>query len=278
MTTPAERRAQFRQLHESGCFVIPNFWDVGSAKMLQSLGFKAIASSSAGFAWTLGQMDNEVTLEAKLAHLAAVCAATDAPVNADFENGFADAPEAVAANVRLALQAGVAGLSIEDMIRNSERALYDTPLAVARIAAARAACDAEGSGAVLVARAEGVLTGGMTVPQAIDRAVALAEAGADCLFIPGLRAPDDIAAAVRAVAPKPLSVLMMTPGGTLAQFADLGVRRISVGGSLARAAWGGFLTAAREIAEHGTFEALGGGACGGEIKALLTSPTPIPPL
>ena len=270
MTTPAEKRAEFRQLHKSGCFVIPNFWDAGSARMLQTLGFAAIASSSAGFAWTLGQMDNEVTLEAKLAHLAAVCAATDIPVNADFENGFADAPEDVAANVGRALAAGVAGLSIEDMIRGPERALYDTSMAVARIAAARAACDAEGSGGVLVARAEGLLTGGMTLVQAIDRAVALAQAGADCLFIPGLRAPDDIAAAVRAVAPKPLSVLMMTPGGTLAQFADLGVRRISVGGSLARAAWGGFLGAAREIADHGSFEALGAGASGGEIKALLT--------
>ena len=272
MPTPREKRAQFRRLHDSGCFVIPNFWDAGSARMLQSLGFKAIASSSAGFAWTLGQMDKEVTLEAKLAHLAAVCAAADAPVNADFENGFADAPEDVAINVRRALDAGVAGLSIEDMIRSSERALYDTPLAIARITAARAACDADGSGAVLVARAEGVLTGGMTVSQAIDRAVALADAGADCLFIPGLRAPDDISAAVRAVAPRPLSVLMMTPGGTVAQFADLGVRRISVGGSLARAAWGGFLTAAREIAEQGTFEALGAGASSGEIKALLKRP------
>lgn len=269
MTTPREKRAQFRRLHENGCFVMPNFWDVGSAKMLQSLGFKAIASSSAGFAWTMGRMDNEVTLEEKLAHLAAVCAATDAPVNADFENGFADAPDDVAVNVRRALDAGVAGLSIEDMIRSSERALYDTPMAVARIAAARAACDAEGSGGLLVARAEGLLTGGMTVAEATGRAVALAEAGADCLFIPGLRAPDDIAAAVRAVAPKPLSVLMMTPGGSVAHFADLGVRRISVGGSLARAAWGGFLGAAREIAEHGTFEALGSGASGGDIKALL---------
>ena len=269
MASAAEKRAHFRSLHESGCFVIPNFWDVGSARILQGLGFRALASSSAAFAWTLGQMDNEVTLEDKLAHLAGVCAATDLPVNADFENGFADAPEDVAVNVRRALDAGVAGLSIEDMIRGPERALYDADIAVARVRAARAAIDAEGSGAVLVARAEGILVGKMDVHQALDRLVALADAGADCLFAPGLRTPDDIAAAVRAVAPKPLSVLMMTPGGTVAQMADLGVRRISVGGSLARAAWGGFLAAAREIADDGTFAKLGAGASGGEIAGLL---------
>ncbi|MFN9926227.1 MAG: isocitrate lyase/phosphoenolpyruvate mutase family protein, partial [Phenylobacterium sp.] len=227
--------------------MIPNFWDAGSALMLQNLGFAAIASSSAGFAWTQGLLDNAVTLEAKLDHLAAVCAVTDAPVNADFENGFTDAPETVAANALKAVRAGVAGLSIEDMIRGPERALYEDALAIERIAAARAALDAEGSGAVLVARAEGVLVGRMNVSQAINRLVKLADAGADCLFAPGLREPADIAAAVRAVAPRPLSVLMMTPGATVAQFADLGVRRISVGGSLARAAWGGFLAAARQI-------------------------------
>ena len=269
MTSANDKRARFRALHETGCFVIPNFWDVGSARMLQGLGFQALASSSAGFAWTLGKMDNEVTLEAKLAHLAAACAATDLPVNADFENGFADAPEAVALNVRRALDAGVAGLSIEDMIRGPERALYDTPMAVARIRAARAAIDTEGSGAVLVARAEGLLTGGMDLTQVLDRLTALADAGADCLFAPGLRRPEDIATAVRIVAPKPLTVLMMTPGGTVAQMADLGVRRISVGGSLARAAWGGFLTAAREIAETGEFARLGEGAGGAELANLL---------
>ena len=271
MASAAEKRTAFRRLHESGCFVIPNFWDVGSARMLQGLGFPALASSSAGFAWTLGQMDNEVTLEGKLAHLKAVCAATDLPVNADFENGFADAPEDVADHVRRALDAGVAGLSIEDMIRGPERALYDADMAVARIRAAREAIDAEGSGAVLVARAEGILVGRMDLSQTLDRLVALADAGADCLFAPGLRTPEDIATAVRVVAPKPLSVLMMTPGGTVAQMADLGVRRISVGGSLARAAWGGFLTAAHEIADDGTFSRLGAGASGAEIAALLTS-------
>lgn len=272
MTTPQEKRARFRALHESGCFVIPNFWDVGSARMLEALGFQALASSSAGFAWSTGRMDNAVTLEEKLAHLTAVCAATDAPVNADFENGFADAPEAVAANARRAVDAGVAGLSVEDMIRNERRELYDESLAVERIRAARAALDAEGSGAMLIARAEGLLIGRMDVTQVIDRLVRLADAGADCLFAPGLRSLDDIAAAVRAVAPKPLSVLMMTPGTSVAQFADLGVRRISVGGSLARAAWGGFLRAAREIAEQGSFEGLAREGAGVDLKALLVRP------
>lgn len=269
MASAANKRSQFRRLHETGCFVIPNFWDVGSARMLQGLGFQALASSSAGFAWTTGHMDNEVTLGGKLEHLAAVCAATDLPVNADFENGFADAPEDMAVNVRRALDVGVAGLSIEDMIRGPDRALYDTDMAVARIRAARSAIDAEGSGAVLVARAEGILVGRMDLHQTLDRLTALADAGADCLFAPGLRRPEDIALAVRTVAPKPLSVLMMTPGGTVAQFADLGVRRISVGGSLARAAWGGFLSAAREIAESGSFTKLGEAATSAEIKALL---------
>lgn len=273
MLSAADKRHQFCRLHEAGCFVIPNFWDVGSARMLQGLGFQALASSSAGFAWTTGQLDNEVTLEGKLQHLSAVCAATDLPVNADFENGFADDPEDVAANVRRALEAGVAGLSIEDMIRGPERALYDVNMAVARIRAARAVIDAEGSGAVLVARAEGLLVGKMDLHQTLDRLTALADAGADCLFAPGLRNPGDIALAVRTVAPKPLSVLMMTPGGTVAQFADLGVRRISVGGSLARAAWGGFLNAAREIAETGAFTKLAEAAPGGEIKALLAPDT-----
>lgn len=269
MTSTAERRARFRNLHRTGCFVIPNFWDIGSARMLEGLGFQALASSSAAFAWTTGRMDNQVTLEEKLGHLSAVCAATDAPVNADFENGFADAPEDVAVNVRRALDAGVAGLSVEDMIRGPERALYDDTLAAERVQAARAAIGAEGSGATLVARAEGVLVGRMSVSQAIDRAVTLAEAGADCLFIPGLRDPADIAAAVKAVAPRPLSVLMMAEGASVAQYAELGVRRVSVGGSLARAAWGGFLRAAREIASHGTFTELSRAATGAEIKGLF---------
>ncbi|WP_068875623.1 oxaloacetate decarboxylase [Phenylobacterium sp. CCH9-H3] len=269
MTTPSEKRARFRKLHEGGCFVIPNPWDVGSARMLQALGFQALASTSSGFAWSTGRLDNEVPLADMLAHLAALAAATDLPLNADFENGYADAPEAVAANVRLALEAGVAGLSIEDMSHDSGKPLYETALAVERVKAARAAVDAEGSGAVLVARAEGLLIGQMDLRQTLDRLVRLAEAGADCLYAPGLRTADDVAAAVGAVAPKPLNVLMWTRGLTVAELADLGVRRISVGGALARAAWAGFLSAAREIAAEGRFDRLGEAATGAELKALL---------
>lgn len=268
MPTAAEKRARFRQLHTAGCFVIPNPWDVGSARMLQALGFPAIASTSSGMAWSSGRIDNEVPLEDALAHLAVLVDAVDVPLNADFENGYADAPEGVAANVGRALAAGVAGLSIEDMSHDPGKPLYDTALAVERVAAARAAVDAEGTGAVLVARAEGVLLGQPLAPT-LDRLAAFAEAGADCLYAPGLKTAEDIATAVRAVSPRPLNVLMGAPGLTVAQLEDLGVRRISVGGALARAAWGGFLKAAREIAGEGRFDALGQAATGAELKALL---------
>lgn len=268
MPSPAEKRARFRQLHEAGCFVIPNPWDVGSARMLQALGFPALASTSSGMAWSLGRLDNEVPLEDALAHLAILAAATDVPLNADFENGYADAPEDVAINVSRALAAGVAGLSIEDMSHDPGKPLYETPLAVERVKAARAAVDAEGGGAVLVARAEGLLQGQPLAPT-LDRLVAFAEAGADCLYAPGLRTAEDIATAVRAVAPLPLNVLMGGPGLSVAELADLGVRRISVGGALARAAWAGFLAAAREIADDGRFDALGQATKSAELKALL---------
>ena len=269
MPTPAEKRARFRELHERGCFVIPNPWDVGSARMLQALGFPAVASTSSGMAWSSGRIDNEVPLEDALGHLAMLCAAVDVPLNADFENGYADTPEGVAANVRRALDAGVAGLSIEDMSQGPGKPLYETALAVERVKAARAAIDADGSGAVLVARAEGLLVRQMDLTRTLDRLVAFADAGADCLYAPGLRGPEDIAAAVKAVAPLPLNVLMGGPGLSVAELADLGVRRISVGGALARAACGGFLTAAREIAEAGSFAALGQAATGAELKVLL---------
>lgn len=269
MPTPSEKRATFRALHESGCFVIPNPWDAGSAKLLQSLGFKAVASTSSGMAWSLGGTDYDVELEPVLAHLAMLSAATDLPLNADFENGFADDPEGVAANVRRALDAGVAGLSIEDTTRRPGKPVYETAEAVARIRAARAAIDAEGSGAVLVGRADGLLMGHMDVKAALDRIVAIADAGADCLYVPGLRTAEDIAACVKAVAPKPVNVLAGFSPMTVAQMADLGVRRISVGGSLARAAWGGFLKAARQIADEGRFEALADGPTGREMAALL---------
>lgn len=268
MPTPAEKRARFRQLHESGCFVIPNPWDVGSAIMLQTLGFPALASTSSGMAWASGRIDNEVPLDDALAHLTQLCAATDIPLNADFENGYADAPADVAVNVRRALDAGVAGLSIEDMGHAPGKPLYGTALAVERVAAARATIDADGTGAVLVARAEGVLTRQAGLTETLDRLVMFAEAGADCLYAPGLRDPADIATTVRAVAPKPLNVLIMDPSLTVAQLADLGVRRISVGGGLARAAWGGFLRAAREMTGGG-FSSLADAAAGAELKTLL---------
>lgn len=267
--TAAEKRARFRELHDHGCFVIPNPWDVGSARMLEALGFPALASTSSGMAWASGRIDNEVPLEDALAHLTTLAAATDLPLNADFENGYADAPEDVAANVRRALATGVAGLSIEDMSHDPGKPLYDTALAVERMRAARAAIDADGTGAVLVARAEGLLIGQMDLGATLDRLVSLADAGAHCLYAPGLRTAEEIATAVKAVAPLPLNVLMWTRGLTVAELADLGVRRISLGGALARAAWGGFLAAAREIAAEGRFDRLADAATGAELKALL---------
>lgn len=269
MASAAEKRARFRALHETGCFVIPNPWDVGSARMLQALGFPAIASTSSGVAWSSGRLDNEVPLEDMLAHLAMLAPAVDIPLNADFENGYADAPEEVAVNVCRALAAGVAGLSIEDMSHDPGKPLYDKALAVERIRAARSAIDAEGMGAVLVARAEGMLTRQADLTATLDRLALFAEAGADCLYAPGLRNAEDITAAVKAVAPKPLNVLMGAPGLSVAELADLGVRRISVGGALARSAWGGFLRAAREIAEMGSFARLGEAATGAELAKLL---------
>ena len=226
-------------------------------------------ATSSGMAWSSGRLDNEVPLEDALAHLAMLVAATDLPLNADFENGYADTPERVAVNVRRALDAGVAGLSIEDMSHDPGKPLYDAALAVERVEAARAAMDAEGSGAVLVARAEGLLIGRMDVKATLDRLAALADAGADCLYAPGLRSAEDIATAVRLVAPKPLNVLMWTGGLSVAELADLGVRRISLGGALARAAFGEFIRTAREIADEGRFDRLAQAATGAEMKALL---------
>jgi 2-methylisocitrate lyase-like PEP mutase family enzyme len=269
MATPAEKRARFRALHESGCFVIPNPWDLGSARILEALGFQALASTSSGMAWAGGRLDNEVPLEDALAHLAQLSAATDLPLNADFENGYADDPEGLAANVRRALDAGVAGLSIEDMSHAPGKPLYGKAEAVARVAAARAAMDAEGSGAVLVARAEGMLLETRDLADTLDRLVAFADAGADCLYAPGLRTPEEISAAVKAVAPKPVNVLALNPALPVKAYADLGVRRISLGGALARAAWGGFLRTIREIADEGRFDSLAQAATGAEMKALL---------
>ncbi|MDB5479246.1 MAG: isocitrate lyase/phosphoenolpyruvate mutase family protein [Caulobacteraceae bacterium] len=266
--TTADKRRAFRALHEAGCFVIPNPWDVGSALALQSLGFKALASTSAGMAWSMGKADGQVELEEVLAHLTALAGRLVIPLNADFENGFAEAPEGVAANVARAVGTGLAGLSVEDSTGDASAPLYDFDLAVARVAAARAAIDAIDPTVVLTGRSEGFIRGRPDLPETIRRLTAYAEAGADCLYAPGLRDPAQIRAVVEAVAPRPVNVL--TPGLSVGEIAALGVRRISVGGSLARTAWGEFLRSAREIANDGAFTAFGRGAPGGELNRLFS--------
>jgi 2-methylisocitrate lyase-like PEP mutase family enzyme len=256
--TVAEKRACFRVLHQQCCFVLPNPWDVGSARMLQHLGFAALASTSSGFAWTTGRPDNAVTRDDVLNHLTDLCAAVDLPVNADFESGFATDPEGVAANVGLAIETGAAGLSIEDRDIEAGSGVYEKSLAVDRIRAARAAVDQSGADVVLVARTEGLLGDPAAIGPAIDKLIAFAEAGADCLYAPGVRDKTDIAAMVRAVAPKPLNVLVMNPALSVAELAELGVRRISVGGALARVAWAAMQTAAERI-KAGSFDGLASG-------------------
>jgi 2-methylisocitrate lyase-like PEP mutase family enzyme len=268
--TTAEKRATFRKMHESGCFVLPNPWDAGSARALQHLGFKAIASTSAGFAWSIGKADNRVTLEEVLQHLTMLCSAVDLPVNADFEGGFAHEADKVAANVARAAKTGVAGLSIEDSTGDAPKPLYERALAIERIKAARAAIDADKSGVLLVGRCEGFLVGQPDLTMVIDRLTAYADAGADCLYAPGIKTKEQISAVVKAVHPKPVNLLIGAPGFSVADAAELGVRRISVGGSLARAAWGGLMRASREIAEKGTFTELGSGYSGGELNKMFS--------
>jgi 2-methylisocitrate lyase-like PEP mutase family enzyme len=270
MPTTADKRATFRKMHVSGCFVLPNPWDIGSAKALQHMGFKAIASTSAGFAWSIGKADNRVTLDEACDHLTALCAAVDLPVNADFEGGFAHKPDKVGAHVARAVTTGVAGLSIEDSTGDAEKPLYERGFAIERIKAARAAIDADHSGVLLTGRCEGFLVGQADLNLVIDRLQAYADAGADCLYAPGIRTKEQIAAVVKAVHPKPVNLLLGWPGLSVAEVADLGVRRISIGGSLARAAWGGFMRAAREIAEKGTFTELGNGYAGGELNKMFS--------
>ena len=247
---------RFHHLHQSGCFVIPNPWDIGSARLLVRLGFQALATTSSGFAWSQGRRDNHVPLEDVLAHLRAVSGAVNVPVNADFEGGFAVEPDGVAKNVAAACATGIAGLSIEDSTGDANEPLFDFALAVERIRAARRAIDAGGSGVVLTARSEGFIAGRPDLRETIRRLSAFAEAGADCLYAPGPRKLDDIKAIVDAVAPKPVNVLCSTDFATVDDLARIGVRRISTGGALARAAWTGFLAAAQEIAEKGTFVGL----------------------
>ena len=253
MAVHDDRITAFHRLHASGCFVMPNPWDVGSARALEQLGFPALATTSAGFAWTLGRADNGAALDQVLEHLRAVAGAVAVPVNADFEGGYAVEPEDVAANVTLAVATGIAGLSIEDSTGDETDPLFDLDLAVQRIAAARRAIDESGSGVVLTGRSEGFVCGRPDIDATVRRLSAYAEAGADCLYAPRIDNRDHVSAIVSAVSPKPVNLLINAPFITAAEAAELGVRRISVGGTLARAAWGGFLDAAREIAEEGTF-------------------------
>jgi 2-methylisocitrate lyase-like PEP mutase family enzyme len=265
---------KFRALHESGCFVLPNPWDVGTAVYLEHLGFKALATTSSGFAFTKGLPDavSAVALDDVLAHVRELSAATSLPVNADFQNGYADAPEDVAQNVTRCIATGVAGLSIEDATGDSEAPLYETRLAIDRVKAARAAVVTAGIPVVLTARCEAWLVG-QTDPLsiALERLTAFAEAGADCLYAPGVSDPEEIKAIVNAVAPLPVNVLMSKPNPALSvsRLADLGVRRISVGSSLARVAWGAFLRAARSIQETGSFDSFADAAPFNELDSVF---------
>lgn len=266
----ADKRRLFHDLHRSGCFVIPNPWDIGSARFLQSLGFKALASTSSGFAWSQAYPDGAVPRDRVLAHLRELVEATDVPVNADLQNGYAHEPAAVAENVRLAVETGVAGLSIEDSTADSAKPLYDLDSAVARMRAARRAIDSSGGDTLLVGRAECFLVGRPDLAETIARLVAYAQAGADCLYAPGISTRAQIEAVVRAVAPKPVNLLLGFPTElTVKDVAALGVRRISVGGALARCAWGAFMRSARLIAQQGTFAGFADAAAGRDLDGFF---------
>ena len=269
MSVDEDRAAHFRRLHESGCFVMPNPWDAGSARALEQFGFAALATTSAGFAWTLGRPDNHLSRDEALDHLSAIVSAVSVPVNADFEGGFAIDPQQVGENVALAAATGIAGLSIEDSTTHGSEPLLDFDLSVERIRAARRAIDDSGTGIVLTGRSEGFVVGRPDIGETIRRLSAYAEAGADCLYAPRIQSIDDVAAVVAAVAPKPVNLLVNSPFITVDEAADLGVRRISVGGTLARTAWTGFLAAAAEIAQEGTFTRFDGLA---NVDALLDQP------
>ena len=268
MLAIAERRKIFRTLHETGCFAIPNPWDIGTARYLQHLGFKAIATTSAGFAFSRGLTDGAVGRDLMLEHIREIVEASDLPVNADFENGYADDPKDVAENVRLCIETGVAGLSIEDNSGRKDQPLYPVDLAAERIQAAKSATGS--SGAVLVGRAECFLVGLDDIDEVIRRLIAYANAGADCLYAPGIRKREHISAIVKAVAPKPVNLLIGGAIGlSMADAAALGVRRVSVGGAFSRAAWGGFIRAAKELADHGTFDELANAAPHAELQNLF---------
>jgi 2-methylisocitrate lyase-like PEP mutase family enzyme len=269
----ADKRRAFHKLHEAGCFVIPNPWDVGSAKFLQGLGFKALATTSSGFAWSHGHRDGGMSRDRILDHLTDLVEATNLPINADFENGFAPDAAGVAESVRLAVESGVAGLSIEDSTGDASRPIYELDTAVDRIRAARKAIDKAGGDTLLVGRAEGFLHGQPDLDHIIHRLKAYAGAGADCLYAPGIRTPAQISAIVAGVAPKPVNLLMGWAGDlTLQQIAALGVRRVSVGGALARSAWGGFVRAAKLIVEQGKFDGFADAASGKELDQFFHGP------
>jgi 2-methylisocitrate lyase-like PEP mutase family enzyme len=263
--SPADKRKTFRELHRTGCFVIPNPWNAGSARYLQGLGFKALASTSSGYAHSLGLSDGDVTRDMVLAHCRELAETADVPVNADFENGYADDPAAVADNARLCVETGVAGLSIEDFNGN------EADLAVKRVRAAREAIDKTGTGVVFCARTEGFIHGRPDLDEAIRRLKAFADAGADCLYAPGIKTREQIAAVVKAVAPKPVNFLNSGAFGfTVADIAAMGVRRISVGGTLARVAMHALVTSAREIAEMGKFDSFAGVMSNAELNAFFS--------
>jgi 2-methylisocitrate lyase-like PEP mutase family enzyme len=270
MPSVADKRRAFHELHRSGCFVIPNAWDIGSARYLQHLGFKALATTSVGFAFSQAYPDHAISRDLALAHFQAVVAATDLPVNADFEGGFAHDPAGVAESVRLAVETGVAGLSIEDLTGDKAKPLYDFDHAVARVRAARQAIDRAGGDTLLVGRSEGFIAGAPNLDETIRRLKAYAAAGADCLYAPGIKTREQIAAIVTAVAPKPVNVVIGAPIGlTVADVAALGVRRISLGCALARAAWGGFMRAVSLIARDGKFDGLAEAASGAELNRFF---------
>ena len=269
--TVTEKRHTFRELHQRGCFVMPNPWDVGSARYLQGLGFKALASTSAGYAFTQGLPDNAVGRDMMLAHLRDLSAALDVPINADFEGGYAHEAENVSDNVRMCLETGVAGLSIEDATGDPDQPLYDFALAVARIRAARAAIDQGGGDLVFTGRTECFLVGRPDLDEAIRRLKAYAAAGADCLYAPGIRTREQIEAVVKAVAPKPVNVLMSGAlGMTVADLAALGVRRVSVGSALARVGWGAMIRCAKQIIGDGVFDSFAGAAPYPDLSAFFS--------
>lgn len=273
--TVSDKRAAFREMHRAGCFLLPNPWDAGSARLLERLGYRALATTSAGYAWSQGQADGQLSRDDTLAHMRYMAAMSDLPINADFESGFGATPEAVFDSVSLALETGVAGLSIEDSTGDPAQPVRDKAQAVERLQAARAAIDAGGGDTLLVGRAENYFIGRPDLDDTVERLVAYSQAGADCLYAPGLRTREEIQTVVQAIAPKPVNVLIgWNSELTVEALAELGVRRISVGGALARAAWGGFIDAARRMIEQGRFDGFGGAPSGAELNELLCATEP----